>query len=396
MGVYSQWFRIPREIVFGPDSLSYLESLKGQRAFIVTDKVCNDLGFVKKVQDHLEVAGIASAVFDDVEQDPSRGTVQKGAKLMSEFNPDIIIGLGGGSCIDAGKAMWIFYEYPDAKWEEIFVPITGVPKLRNKAIYVAIPSTSGTATEVTLAAVISNRDVVPNTKEFTLSYEVTPDIAICDPALPATMPPAVTANTGFDVIVHATEAYVSVNATDLTDPIAVAAVAQAYKWLPIAYANGSNMLAREKMHNASLMAGFTFTNTALGLCHSTAHQIGAEYHIPHGLANAIMLPYAVQYNAPGASERYATLARAIGYDSKTPLEGTQKYVQAIRDMQKILNIPGSIKEAGVDEADFKAKLDGMVRNAMADGSTPPNPRIPTLKDIEGIYLNAYYGKDTIF
>lgn len=392
---YEKWFRIPRDIVFGWGSLAYLKSLDGKKAFIVTDKIMQSLGFVDKVKGYLADAGIASAVFDEVEPDPSRQTIKKGAKLMLDFKPDLIIGLGGGSCIDAGKGMWIFYEYPDAKWEDIFVPFTGVPKLRNKARYIAIPSTSGTATEVTLAAVVTNRDVVPNVKDFTLSYEVTPDIAICDPELPSTMPPVVTANTGFDVIVHATEAYVSVNATDLTDPIAIRAFAQAYEWLPKAFANGSNKVAREKMHNASLMAGFTFTNTALGLCHSTAHQIGAEYHIPHGRANAIMLPYVVQYNASAAGARYGDLARAIGYESKTPLEGAQKFVQALRDMQKILGIEGNLKEAGVNEDDFMKKVDGLTKNAMADGSTPANPRVPTLDDIKNIFISAYHGKDMI-
>lgn len=388
-------FKIPRDIVFGWGSLEYLKSLEGKKAVIVTDKVMQQLGFVEKVKGYLLEAGIESAVFDEVETDPCRQTVKKGAALMLEFEPDIIIGLGGGSCIDAGKGMWIFYEYPNAKWEDIFVPFTGVPKLRKKAIYVAIPSTSGTATEVTLAAVVTNRDVHPNVKDFTLSYEVTPDIAICDPELPATMPPTITANTGFDVLVHATEAYVSVNASDLTDPIALRACDMVFEWLPQAFANGSNKIAREKMHNASLMAGFTFTNTALGLCHSTAHQIGAEYKIPHGLANAIMLPYVVQYNMSIAASRYSDIAKSIGYTAATPIEGTRKFIEYIRELQKILKMPTSIKEVGVDEGDFMKNLDMLAVNAMADGSTSSNPRVPEINDIKQILTCAYNGIDLI-
>jgi len=388
-----QWFRIPRDIVFGENSLEYLKEMEGKKAVIVTDKIMVELGFVDKVKGYLAEAGIESTVFDEVEPDPSRQTVLKGAKLMLEFGPDLIVGLGGGSSIDAGKGMWIMYEYPGSKWEDIFVPFTGVPKLRKKARYIAIPSTSGTATEVTLAAVVTNRDVEPNTKEFTLSYEVTPDIAICDPELPSTMPPSITANTGFDVIVHAVEAYVSLGASDITDTIALGAASMAYKWLPIAYANGANKVARDKMHTASLMAGFTFTNTALGLVHSTAHQIGAEFGIPHGRANAIMFPYVIQYNTPAAAERYADMARAFGFDSNDPFEGTGKFIEAIRNLQKILGIPSSLKDAGVNEADFLKALDGLTKNAMNDGSTPTNPRVPTLEDIKNIFLCAYYGKD---
>ncbi|HHW45154.1 MAG TPA: iron-containing alcohol dehydrogenase [Desulfotomaculum sp.] len=395
MSGYSKWFRIPRDIVFGWGCLEYLKQLDGKKAVIVTDKVMQQLGFVEKVKSYLAEAGIKSTVFDEVEPDPSRQTVKKGAKLMLEYQPDLIVGLGGGSAIDAGKAMWIFYEHPDVTWEQIFVPFTGVPKLRNKARYVAIPSTSGTATEVTLAAVITNRDVHPNVKDFTLSYEVTPDIAICDPELPSTMPPIVTANTGFDVIVHAVEAYVSVNATDVTDPIAVSAATMAYKWLPLAFANGSNKEAREKMHTSSLMAGFTFTNTALGLVHSTAHQIGAEYRIPHGRANAVMLPYVVQYNTPAAAARYADVARAFGYDSTDPYEGTAKFIKAIRDLQKLLGIPACLKDAGIDEQDFLNKVDMLAQNAMKDGSTPANPRVPTVEEIKKIFLCAYYGNDVL-
>ncbi|SHF54807.1 Alcohol dehydrogenase, class IV [Desulforamulus putei DSM 12395] len=395
MSNYSKWFRIPKDIVFGWGCLAYLKELEGQKAVIVTDKVMQNLGFVEKVKGYLAEAGIESVVFDQVEPDPCRQTVMKGVEVMNQFQPDLIVGLGGGSSIDAAKAMWIFYEHPNVTWEEIFVPFTGVPKLRKKARFVAIPSTSGTATEVTLAAVITNRDVEPNVKEFTLSYEVTPDIAICDPELPSTMPPVVTANTGFDVMVHAVEAYVSVNATDVTDPIALKSTAMVFEWLPKAFANGNDKEAREKMHTASLMAGFTFTNTALGLVHSTAHQIGAEYGIPHGRANAIMLPYVVQYNTPAVASRYADVARAIGYESKDAYDGTAKFLEAVRGLQKLLGIPASIKDTGVDEADFLAKVDKLAENAMKDGSTPANPRIPTVEEIKNIFLCAYYGRDVL-
>ncbi|MDO7788187.1 iron-containing alcohol dehydrogenase [Desulforamulus aquiferis] len=395
MSNYSKWFRIPKDIVFGWGCLAYLKEMEGQRAVIVTDKVMQDLGFVEKVKGYLAEAGIESTVFDQVEPDPSRQTVMKGVEVMNQFQPDLIVGLGGGSSLDAGKAMWIFYEHPNVTWEEIFVPFTGVPKLRNKARFVAIPSTSGTATEVTLAAVITNRDVEPNVKDFTLSYECTPDIAICDPELPSTMPPVITANTGFDVMVHAVEAYVSRNASDITDPLAIKSTTMVFDWLPKAFADGTNKEAREKMHTASLMAGFTFTNTALGLVHSTAHQIGAEYGIPHGRANAIMMPYVIQYNTAAAASRYADLARAIGYEVKDAYDGTAKFLEAVRGLQKLLGIPACIKETGVDEADFLAKVDKLAENAMKDGSTPPNPRVPSIQEVKNIFLCAYYGKEVI-
>jgi len=394
-GVYSKWFMIPKNIQFGWGCLEYVKQLDGKRAFIVSDQTMKQLGFIDKVKGYLTEAGIESTSFDDVEPDPSRQTVKKGVKLMLDFKPDIIIGLGGGSCIDAGKAMRVLYEYPDLTWDEMFVPITGVPKLGKKAIYVAIPSTSGTATEVTLAAVVTNRDVIPNVKDFTLSYEVTPDIAICDPELPSKMPPTVTANTGFDVLVHVSESYVSVNATDITDPLCLKVAGMVQKWLPIAFANGENMEAREKMHTASLMAGFTFTNTALGICHSCAHQIGAEFGIPHGRSNAIILPYVVQYNTPGAAERYADLARAMGYDSVEPFEGAKQFVKALQNLQKVLGIPSTLKDAGVDEKHLMKVLDGLAKNAMADGSTPPNPRVPSLDDLKNIFVCAYHGRDVL-
>lgn len=397
-----QSFIIPRHIYFGWGSVEVLRHYNYKKAVIVTDKVCSKLGFVDKVASYLKEAGTAVAVFDDVEMDPSRENVLAGAAFMTKEQPDVIVGLGGGSAIDAAKGMWVWYEYPNSKWEELFVPGSGipgsggVPPMRKKAHYIAVATTSGTASEMSLAAVVTNRSVHPNKKDFTLSYEVTPDVAICDPEFPSHMPANVTANTGYDVLVHACEAYVSKGRSDLTDGMAIATTKQAYAWLPKAYAAGDDPVAREKMHNASLMAGFTFTQTALGLCHSCAHSIGAEWHIPHGLANALMSVPVVQYNAPIVSARYGDLARACGKEPKTDLEGALKYIEAMKELKYAVNLPVSIQAAGVDEKEFFSKIDGVAINAMNDGSTPTNPRVPTKEDVIKILTAAYYGVDLKF
>lgn len=397
-----QSFIIPRYVYFGWGSLEVIKHFSYfnfKKAVIVTDKVCTNLGFTDKVAGYLKDAGIAVAVFDDCEMDPSRENVLAGAAFMEQEKPDVIVGLGGGSAIDAGKGMWVKYEYPNSTWEELFVPGSGipgsggVPPLRKKAKYVAIATTSGTASEMSLASVVTNRNVHPNKKDFTLSYEVTPDIAICDPELPSSMPANVTANTGYDVLVHACEAYVSKGRSDLTNAMAIGTTKQAFEWLPRAYANGSDPLAREKMHNASLMAGFTFTQTALGLCHSCAHSIGAEWHIPHGLANALMSIPVIQYNTPVVGERYGDLARACGKETSNALDGARAYIEAMRELKYAINLPTSIKEIGVNEEEFFQKIQGVAENAMNDGSTPTNPRVPCKEDVVKILTAAYYGTD---
>lgn len=395
-------FIVPRYIYFGWGSLEvlkYFDYFGFTKAAIIVDKACNERGQADLVASYLKEAGMEVVINDDVEADPSRQNILRGAAWLEKEKPDFIIGLGGGSAIDAGKGMWCKYEYPEKTWEELFVPGNGipgsggVPPLRKKARYCGIATTSGTACEMSLASVITNRDIHPNKKDFTLSYEITPDFAIADPQLCMSMPANVTANTGYDVLVHACEAYVSLGRSDLTNGMAIATTKQAYEWLPRAVANGDDKIAREKMHNASLMAGFTFTQTALGLCHSNAHAIGAEWHIPHGLANALCSIPAIQYNAPSVPERYADLARACGKDPKTALEGPILYIEAMKELKKAIGLPMSIKELGIDEKEFFDKIDGVAQNAMNDGSTPTNPRPATLEACKAILTAAYYGTD---
>ncbi len=410
--VNMQWFKIPERIYFEKNSIQYLEKMPGMtRAFIVTDPSMQKLGYVDKLLFYIRrrKEHVHCEIFSEVEPDPSIETVRAGAKAMEEFKPDVIIALGGGSAMDAAKGMWLFYEYPDADFSgmaqrflDIRKRVFKFPEMGKKAKMVSIPTTSGTGSEVTSFAVISDKK---NNMKYPLAdYEMTPDVAIIDPQFVMTLPPSVTADTGLDVLTHAIEAYVSVMASDYTDGLAIKAIQLVFEYLPRAYKNGaSDELAREKMHNASCIAGMAFTNAFLGLNHSIAHKIGGEYHIPHGRANAVLLPYVIEYNAATPSKfasfpkygkfvadvKYAEIAKALGLKADTPAEGVESLVAAIRGLMRSMNMPMSFSECGIDEAEYKAKLSEVANKAFEDQCTTANPRLPLVSEIEEIMLKAF-------
>ena len=408
-----QWFKIPEKIYFEAGSISYLEKMPDiSRAFIVTDEAMIKFGYVDKILYHLRKREkyVHSEIFGDVEPDPSFDTIKRGVEAMNNFKPDVIIALGGGSSIDAAKGMWLFYEHPDADIEGLKLKFMDIrkrtykfPKLGTKAKMVAIPSTSGTGSEVTSFAVIS--DKVKNMKYPLADYELTPDVAIIDPDLVMTLPARITADTGMDVLTHALEAYVSNMASDYTDGLAEKAVELVFKYLEVAYKEGSNKIAREKMHNASTIAGMAFTNAFLGINHSLAHKLGAEFHIPHGRANAIILPYVIKYNSSKptkfvsfpkyeyfiADEKYANLSRKMGWKAFTNEEGVESLIWNVKELMNKLEMPKSLKEAGIPEEEFMAKVDMLAERAFEDQCTTANPRLPLIEELKQILIDSYYG-----
>ncbi|WP_037373335.1 iron-containing alcohol dehydrogenase [Anaerovorax odorimutans] len=374
-----QWFRVPKDIVFGTDALEYLSTLEGKKATLVTGgSSMKKFGFLDKAKQYLEKAGMEVSIVDGVEPNPSVETVIRGGKEMEKFNPDWVISIGGGSAIDAAKIMWVYYEYPETKFEDL---IAGkFPKLRTKAKFIAIPSTSGTASEITAFSVIT--DTNNHIKYPLVSYEITPDIALLDAALPAKMLPHITANTGMDVMTHAIEAYVSTNATSFTDPLAMEAIKLVYNQLPVAYADGSNMKARADMHNASALAGMAFTNASLGIVHSLAHKIGGEFGVTHGLANAILLPYIVEYNKEG-TDKYKEIEKQLGIED---------LVKTLKELNKSLGIPerfSEITEVEITEDKFNEVLDRMSKNALEDPCSLTNPINPSVEAVKEIYKAAF-------
>lgn len=411
-----QWFKIPPKIYFEEDSIQYLEKMQDiERAFIVTDPMMVKLGYVDKILYYLRKREhyCHSEIYSDVEPDPDVETIMRGVSVMREFQPDVIIALGGGSAMDAAKGMWLFYEHPDASFDGLkqkFIDIrkraVKFPKLGTKAKMVCIPTTSGTGSEVTSFAVITDRKN-GNVKYPLADYALTPDVAIIDPQFVMSLPKSATADTGMDVLTHAIEAYTSTLASDYTDGLAMQAIEMVFEYLPRAYQNGAaDKEAREKMHNASCIAGMAFTNAFLGLNHSMAHKLGGEYHIPHGRANAILLPYIVAYNGQKptkfatfpkyetfvADKKFAKIAKHLGIAGKTNEESVANLVQAIKDLRASLNVPGSIQECGVDEKVFFDNLPRLADNAHADQCTTANPRYPLVSEIEQLYTDAYYGR----
>ena len=385
-------FTLPRDIYHGKDSLEVLKSLEGKKAFIVIGGgSMKRFGFLDKVLSYLKEANMETKVFEGVEPDPSVETVMKGAKEMEEFNPDWIVSIGGGSPIDAAKAMWIFYEYPDFTFEKAIVPF-GLPKLRRKAKFVAIPSTSGTATEVTAFSVIT--DYKAKIKYPLADFEITPDIAIVDPSLAETMPEKLVAHTGMDALTHAIEAYTASLRSNFTDPLALKAIEMVNMHLVNSYKG--DMEARGEMHEAQCLAGMAFSNALLGIVHSMAHKVGAVFHIPHGCANAIFLPYVIKYNRKACEDRYANIARHIGLKGESERELTDALIDLINKFNKELNIPSSMKEYGIDEDDFKANLKFIAHNAVLDPCTGSNPREIDDETMEKLYTCAYYGSDVDF
>ena len=377
---------------YGFGAIEAVTKIPAKRAMVVSDQIMAGLGWVDRVVKILRDAGTEVKVFTDVEPDPSRDTVALGAEVMREHEPEVVIGLGGGSSIDAAKAMWVFYEMPDTKWEVVSVPFS-LPPMRKKARYIAIPSTSGTGTEVGIGAVITDRAASPPTKKSIDSYELTPDIAILDPELCLTMPPEVTANTGMDVVSHALEGYVAAGANDFSDGLCIQALQLVFEWLPRAVEDGSDRTAREKMHNASTAAGLGFNNAGLGLTHSLAHQLGAVWGVVHGRANALMLPHVVAFNAGDhvSAARYARAAAALGVGRDSVEASVEALVERVLELGDEVGMPRSTGDAGVPDDELQAKLDGIAQHALDDACTGDNVRQPTIGDLKGIYLRVSEG-----
>jgi acetaldehyde dehydrogenase/alcohol dehydrogenase len=413
--VNMQWFKIPSKIYFEKGAVQYLEVMPNiTRAFIVTDPMMMKLGYVDKVQYYLDkrLVHCHSEIFHEVESDPSLETIERGVAAMRAFNPDVIIALGGGSAMDAAKGMWLFYEHPDTSFDGLKLKFMDIrkrafhyPNLGKKAQMVCIPTTSGTGSEVTSFSVITDKKN-GNIKYPLADYELTPDVAIIDPQFVETLPKSIVADTGMDVLVHAIEAYVSVMASDYTNGLAIKAIELVFKYLSRSYENPKDTVAREKLHNASCIAGMAFSNAFLGINHSLAHKLGAEFHIPHGRANAFLLPHVIAYNAekptkftifPKYSEfvadyRYSQISRQLGFGGATQDEQVANLIKEIRKLMTRLNIPLTLKEYGVDEAAYLAAIPKMAERAFEDQCTTANPRYPLVSELEEIYRKTYYGE----
>ena len=412
------WFRAPEKVYFKRGSLKVaLDELKNvmdkKRAFVVTDKFLYENGYTKDITDKLEEMGIAYEVFSNVAPDPTLTCAKEGAKIMSNFKPDVIISVGGGSPMDAGKIMWVMYEHPEIKFEDLAMRFMDIrkrvytfPKMGEKAYFIAIPTTAGTGSEVTPFAVIT--DDSTGTKYPLADYQLMPNMAIIDANLMRNIPRGLTSASGIDALSHALEAIASMMATDYTDGIALKAIKLIFDYLPRAYENGGNdMEARERMANASTLAGMSFANAFLGVCHSMAHKLGAYFHIPHGVANALMLDEVIRFNAsdtpvkmgtfpqyayPNCKRRYAEVAESLGLGGKNDDEKVENLIAKIDELKCIIKLPKTIKEFGVDEKVFLDNLDQMTEDAFDDQCTGANPRYPLMKEIKQMYLNAYYGK----
>ena len=407
-----QWFKIPKKIFFEWGSTSYLEKMPDiSKIMIITDAGMVNLGYADIVVNHLNnrIDKVSIEIFSDVEPDPSVETVFNGVKAMNRFKPDCIIALGGGSAIDAAKSMWLFYEHPEINFNDIKLKFVDIrkriykfPKLGNKAQLVAIPTTSGTGSEVTSFSVIS--DKTKNIKYPLADYELTPNVAIIDPQFVMSLPKSVTADTGLDVLTHAIEAYVSILASDYTDALAIKAIQLVFEYLPRAFKNGNNdKVAREKMHNASSIAGMAFTNAFLGINHSLAHKLGGEFHIPHGRANAILLPHVIKFNSETptklpsfpkyekfiAHEKYAEISRSLGLKASTTEEGVNSLISSIKKLMSELEMPTKISECNINKEEYMSKIELLALKAFDDQCTGANPRYPLVEELHEIYKNIY-------
>lgn len=406
-----QWFKVPSKIYFERDSIQYLKSMVGaEKVMIVTDRSMVDLGFVDRITEQLRQRRnkVTYQLFADVEPNPSLDTVKRGTELMRSFQPDTIIALGGGSPMDAAKIMWLFYEQPEVDFRDLVQKFMDIrkrafkfPQLGRKAKFVGIPTTSGTGSEVTPFAVITDGDI----KYPLADYSLTPTVAIVDPALVMSVPSHVAADTGLDVLTHATEAYVSILANDYTDGLALQAIKLVFENLEKSV-KAFDEVAREKMHNASTMAGMAFANAFLGICHSMAHKIGGKFHTVHGRTNAILLPHVIRYNGTRptkvatwpkytdyvADVRYQDIAKMLGLPASTPAEGVESYAKAVHDLAVRCGVKMSLKDQGVDEKAFLDARRELAFNAFEDQCTPANPRLAMVADMEEIMTKAYYGK----
>ena len=413
-----QWFKIPSKIYFERNSIEYLHQMKEmKKALIVTDRSMVELGYVNKIIEQLQLRSpeVPYQLFCDVEPDPSIQTVLKGVELMRSFEPDTIIALGGGSSMDAAKGIWLFYEHPEVNFDDLKQKFMDIrkrafqyPELGRKAKLVCIPTTSGTGSEVTPFAVIT--DKIEHKKYPLTDYSLTPTVAIVDPEFVSNLPKSIAADTGMDVLTHATEAFVSTLANDYTDGLAIQAVKLVFKYLERSVINGSaDPIAREKMHNASTIAGMAFANAFLGLNHSIAHKIGAEFHVPHGRANAILLPHVIRYNGTKpqklstwpkynyyqADERYAELASAIGLKFNTIEEGVEAYAKAVGELGKKVGIKMNFESQNLDKENYMNQVEKLSYLAYEDQCSPANPRVPMIEDIQNIIKLAYSTKEFI-
>ncbi|MBU0494920.1 MAG: iron-containing alcohol dehydrogenase [Chloroflexi bacterium] len=386
------WFFRSPEIVFGQDALGWLAELDGQRAFIVTDENIVSLGLLDLVTPYLEQAGIAYRVFDQVEPDPSIQTVERGAQQMRDYGPDWVIGLGGGSCMDAAKGMWVLYERPDIDARGIS-PLEEYG-LRQKARLVAIPTTSGTGAESTWGIVLTDTE---NQVKLSLgSPENTPDLAIVDPALVMGLPPRLTAETGMDALTHAIEGYTCSWRNDFSEGLCLKAIELIMTYLPRVMTNGADVEAREKMHNAASIAGLGFINAMSCMAHALGHSLGAVFHVPHGRAVGLFLPYTIEYIAREDPSRYAQIARFLGLPGGDDAALAQALVQAVRDLSAQIGVPTSIHDLDISEPDLEAQLPKLVENAEGDTSLLTSPRMPDTQDVRRLYRYAHAGQPVDF
>lgn len=411
------WFRTPDKVYMKrgclPVALAELKDVLGRKkAFIVTDRFLYSNGYTKHVTDRLDEMGITHTTFWDVSPDPTLACAKEGAEAMKSFVPDVIIAIGGGSAMDAAKIMWVLYEHPEADFIDMAMRFMDIrkrvytfPKMGEKAYFIAIPTTSGTGSEVTPFAVIT--DEATGVKYPLADYELLPDMAIVDADLMMDQPKSLTSASGIDALTHAIEAYVSMMATDYTDGLALKAIKMIFEYLPRAYEHGAaDPKAREKMADASTIAGMAFANAFLGICHSMAHKLGAFHHLPHGVANALLITEVIRYNAaeapakmgtfpqydhPRAMERYAEIADALGLTGTTNEEKLENLVRAVDELKEKVGIKKTIRDYGITEEDFLASLDDMAEQAFDDQCTGTNPRYPLISEIKQMYLNAYYG-----
>ncbi len=386
------WYFVSPQIVFGEGALDALDEIKGQRALIVTDATLVRLGIADRIKAHLDRAGLETRIFDGVEPDPSVETVRRGAALASEFGPDWIVGLGGGSCMDAAKAIWILYEHPEMEPGEIN-PILPLG-LRQKARLITIPTTSGTGAEVTWAIVLT--DTAEGRKMGLGNRENAADLAIVDPALVMGLPPRLTADTGLDALTHAVEGYTCAWHTDLTDGLCLQAARLVFRYLPRAVADGSDAEARERLHNAATCAGLGFGNALASLAHAMGHALGAVFHVPHGRAVAIFLPYTIEFAAREAPERFAELESLLGCSPVTGEPGARALAARIRALIRDVGNPLSVAEAGIVRAAYEAQLDKMVDDAFNDTQMVAAVRAPSYDELRRLYVYAYEGREVDF
>lgn len=411
------WFRVPEKTYFKygclPVALAELGEMGKKKAFIVTDKVLFEMGYTNKVTEVLEANGIQYKIFSDVEPDPTLRCARAGAAEMASFEPDVVISLGGGSAMDAAKIMWVMYEHPEVNFHDLAMTFMDIrkriykfPTMGQKAMMVAIATSAGTGSEVTPFAVITDEQT--GVKYPLADYELTPDMAIVDAELMMTSPKGLTACAGIDVLVHSIEAYVSIMASEYTNGLALEAIRLVFKYLPDAYNEGTtNIKAREKMAHASCMAGMAFSNAFLGINHSMAHKLGAFHHLPHGMANSLVMKEVIKFNAtdaptkqaafaqykyPNAAWRYAKIADHLGLGGNTDAEKVELLLKAIDELQNKVNMPKTIKDAGVSEVKFFETLDEMVEQAFDDQCTGANPRYPLMKELKEMYITSYYGE----